>query len=258
MKVIGRVLIGVMMLALLAVPARAFAQEAAGTPIPAASGTVTVLGNGSIKVRPDTAMVQIGVNVQQETLEATLDEANATMTAILDALTGLGIAGEDIQTANFNVYAVRDYNQPMESASQLPPLVGYNVTNQVSVTIRELEWEAGLPSEEIGEVIEAAIGAGANDIYGVSFSVEDTTDAEREARRMAVENAGERAAELAEAAGKSVGDVVAISEGVTFTPIGFTGFAADESQRGGAGAGAPILGGTIEITVDVSVTYQLV
>ena len=258
MKAFGKVLIGVVMLALLALPARAMAQEA--TPVPAAAGTVTVLGSGSVNVKPDTATVQVGISVQQERLRGALDEANATMTRIIEALTGLGIDGDDIQTANFNVYAVRDYNKPMESASQLPPLIGYNVTNQVSVTIRNLVWEAGMPSEMIGQVIEATIEAGANDIYGVSFSVEDSTAAETEARAMAVENAGERAAELAVAAGKSVGDVVAISEGVTFTPIGFASFAADEGQRGGAGAGAgaPILGGTIEIMVNVSVTYQLV
>ena len=254
MKILGRVLVEVIMLALLAVPARAFAQE--GTPIPAASGTVTVLGTGSVKVRPDTATVQIGISVQQENLRGALDEANATMTRIIDALTALGIDDEDIQTANFNVYAVRDYNKQQESATQLPPLVGYNVTNQVSVTIHNLVWKQGLPSDQVGQVIEDSIGAGANDIYGVSFSVEDTKDAEREARRMAVENAGERAAELADAAGKSVGEVIAISEGVTFTPIGFTAMA-DNGQRAGAG-GAPIMGGTIEIMVDVSVTYQLV
>jgi uncharacterized protein YggE len=254
MKLVGKVLIGIVMLALLAVPARAFAQE--GTPIPAASGTVTVLGNGKVQIKPDTATVQVGISVQQETLRGALDEANATMTRILESLAGLGIASDDIQTANFNVYAVRDFNKQAADVTQLPPLVGYNVTNQVSVTIRDLEWVSGLPSEQVGQVIEESIGAGANDIYGVSFSVEDTKVAEREARRMAVENAGERAAELADAAGKSVGDVIAISEGVTFTPIGFTAMA-DNGQRGGAG-GAPIMGGTIEIMVDVSVTYQLV
>ena len=258
MRHVGKVVIGVVMLALLALPARAFAQEAQGTPIPAASGTVTVLGNGKVQIKPDMATVQVGISVQQENLRGALDEANATMTRILDSLTALGIASDDIQTANFNVYAVRDYNKQVEDMSQLPPLIGYNVTNQVSVTIRDLEWEAGLPSEQVGQVIEESIGAGANDIYGVSFSVEDTTEAEREARRMAVTNAGERAAELADATGKAVGEVIAISEGVTFTPIGFASFAADEGQRAGGAGGAPIMGGTIEIMVDVSVTYQLV
>jgi uncharacterized protein YggE len=167
----------------------------------------------------------------------------------------MGIPSDDIQTASFNVYAVRDYN--VEASSQLPPLIGYNVTNQVSVTVRDLEWEQGLPSEQVGQVIEESIAAGANDIYGVSFSVEDTSAAESEARKMAVDNASARATELAEAAGKSVGDVIAISEGVSFTPIGFTSVAED-SMRGGGGGGAPIMGGTIEIVVNVSVTYALV
>jgi uncharacterized protein YggE len=252
-------MIGVAMLAMLAValPARALAQEAQATPAAAAQGTVTVLGTGSVHVKPDTALVQIGVSIQQETLDGALDEANATMSAIIQALLDLGISEDDIQTANFNVYAIRDYSQSEAAvSSQLPPLVGYNVGNTLSVTIRDLEWRQGMPSEQVGQVIEAAIEAGANDIYGVSFSVEDATAAESEARVQAVQNANERANELAEATGKQVGEVIAISEGVTFTPIGFTAFA-DESQRGGAG-GVPIMGGTIEIEINVSVTYELI
>jgi uncharacterized protein YggE len=253
MKFVGKVLIGIMMLAILAIPSRALAQDA--TPAAAISGgTVTVLGSGTVKVKPDTALVQIGINIQQETLPGALDEANATMSAIITTLTGLGIAEDDAQTANFNVYAVRDYAKE-GSSSQLPPLVGYSVTNQVAVTIRDLVWQQGMPSEKIGEVITAAIEAGANDIYGVTFSVDDTKNAEREARALAVENANERAAELASAAGKQVGEVVAISEGVTFSPIGYTAMS-EGDQRGGAG-GVPIMGGTVEIAIDVTVTYEL-
>jgi uncharacterized protein YggE len=252
MKVIGKVLIGIMMLALLAIPGRALAQDA--TPAAAVSGgTVTVLGSGTVKVKPDTALVQMGVNIQQETLPGALDEANATMSAIIQALTDIGIAEDDVQTANFNVYAVRDYSK--EATAQLPPLVGYSVTNQVAVTIRDLVWQQGMPSEKVGEAITAAIEAGANDIYGVTFSVDDTKEAEREARAMAVENANERAAELASAAGKQVGEVVAMSEGVTFSPVGFIG-KSEGDQRGGAG-GVPIMGGTVEIAIDVTVTYEL-
>lgn len=255
MKAIGRVLVGVIMLAILAVPARALAQDVTPVTTTSSGKTVTVLGNGSVKVEPDTAVVQIGINIQQETLSGALDQANATMRDIIAALTGLGIAADDIQTANFNVYAVRDYSRG-DTTAQLPPLVGYNVTNQVAVTIRDLVWQQGMPSDQVGNVITAAVEAGANEIYGVTFSVEDTKDAEKEARALAVANANERAAELADAAGKQVGEVIAMSEGVTFSPIGYT-VMADGSQRGGAG-GVPVMGGTIEVSIAVSVTYELI
>lgn len=237
--------------ATIALPVAAGAQQ--GTPVTGSIvGTVTVLGRGSVQVVPDTATVQIGVSVQQETLDGALNEANDTMTAITQAMTDLGIEGKDIQTANFSVYAVRNYETA--SSSELPPVIGYNVTNQVAVTIRDVEWTAGLPSDRVGEVIAGSIEAGANDIYGISFAVEDTSAAETEARAMAVANAGERAAELAAAAGKDVGEVIAISEGVTFSPIGYTKM--DGAQGAGDG-GVPIFGGVVEIAIEVNVTYEL-
>jgi uncharacterized protein YggE len=247
--------VGLLTLGLVAIPTTALAQDAA-TPtvaVAAPSGTVTVLGEGSVMVQPDTAVVQIGLTVQKETLQDTLDEANATMEAIITSLTDQGIDGEDIQTTSFNVYAVRDYAK--ESTAQLPPVVGYNVSNQVSVKVRDLEWESGMPSERIAQVIGTAIDAGANDIYGISFSVEDKTAVESQARAQAVENAGERAAELAASAGKSVGEVIAMSEGVSYEAIPYAG--RDMAMQGGGAGGAPIMGGSVEVQIEVSVTYEL-
>lgn len=245
--------IGLLTLGLVAIPTTALAQEA--TPpaggVAAPPRTVTVLGQGRVSVQPDTAVIQIGISIQQPTLDQTLDEANSTMEAIITALADQGIAGEDIQTTNFNVYAVRDYSK--ESGGMLPPVVGYNVSNQVSVKIRDLEWESGMPSEKIGEVIGAAVEAGANEIYGIGFSVEDKRAVESQARALAVENAGERAAELARSAGKRIGEVIAMSEGVTYQSIPY--YPAAEGAQGAGGA--PIMGGSIEVLVEVTVTYEL-
>lgn len=248
--------VGLLTLGLVAIPTAALAQDEA-TPaaaVAAASGTVTVLGQGSVMVQPDTAVVQIGISIQKATLQETLDEANATMEAIITALTDQGIADEDIQTTAFNVYAVRDYAK--ESPAELPPVVGYNVSNQVSVKVRDLEWESGMPSERIGQVIGASVEAGANDIYGITFSVEDKKMVESQARALAVENAGERAAELAASAGKQVGEVIAMSEGVTYEAIPYAG-ARDMASEGAGAAGVPVMGGTVEVQIEVTVTYEL-
>jgi uncharacterized protein YggE len=248
--------VGLLTLGLVAIPTTALAQDAATPTVAVAApiGTVTVLGEGSVMVQPDTAVVQIGVTIQKATLRETLDEANATMEAINTALIDQGIADEDIQTTSFNVYAVRDYGT--ESAAELPPVVGYNVSNQVSVTVRDLEWESGMPSERIAQVVGAAIDAGANDIYGITFSIEDKKAVESQARALAVENAGERAGELAASAGKSVGEVIAMSEGVTYEAIPYAGARDMAGQAGGAG-GVPVMGGSIEVQIEVSVTYEL-
>lgn len=244
-----RWVIGIVAFVSLLMPASTLAQDTTS----GIAKTVTVLGTGTVTVQPDIAAITIGVDVIRETVPEALTEANTKMTAIISALKAEGVLDDDIQTAYFSVYAVRDYNAE-STGSSLPPIVGYTVSNQVSVTIRDVTWQRGLPSDEVGAVIGAAIDAGANDIYGVTFSVSDTTNAERDARALAVQNANERASELASAAGKRVGDVIAMSEGITFMPLSY----AYAEGRGGAGAGgAPILGGTVEIVIDVTVTYEL-
>lgn len=221
-----------------------------------ASGTVTVVGHGSVVVKPDVATVLIGVNVMQETLPGALDEANATMEAIIAALADAGIADDDIQTAYFSVSTLRDWGK-QESSAELPPVIGYQVANQVAVTIRDLRWTSGLPSEQVGAVMAAAIEAGASDIFGISFAVADSREAEREARALAIADAEARAQELAQEASKELGEVVAIGEGVTFLPLG-SGAATDGRAGGGAGGGIPVIGGTVEIVIDVTVTYDLI
>jgi uncharacterized protein YggE len=243
--------IGIVLLALMAAPSVARAQEATPAAVQKA-GTVTVLGRGTVSVKPDTAAVQIGITTQQATLSNALDEANTKMSAIIDALAKLGIADEDIQTAYFSVSAVRDTST--QTGNELPPVVGYSVSNQVNATLRDLKWKRGMPSGRIGEVIGAAIDAGATDIYGIAFSVSNTKDAEQTARTMAVANANERGTELAAAAGKRLGEVLGISEGVTYQPLG-----AGQMQAAGQGAGGPpIVGGTVDVVIEVTVTYELV
>jgi uncharacterized protein YggE len=232
----------------------AVAQEATAV-AGQATGAVTVVGHGSVTVKPDVASVSIGVIAMQETLPGALDEANATMAAIIEALDGVGITADDVQTAYFSVSTIRDWGK-QESAADLPPVIGYQVSNQVAVIIRDLQWTSGLPSEQVGEVLAAVIEAGASDIYGISFSVAEAGEAESQARALALQDAERRAEELAREAGKSLGEIVTISEGIAFLPIGF-GAATDGRAGGGAGGGIPIIGGTVEIAIDVTVTYEL-
>ncbi len=244
----------VTLFAALALPTLASAQDAtavAGN----ATGRVTVLGSGSVTAKPDTASFTLGAEATRPTVPEALEESNAKLAAIIAAVKEAGVAAGDIQTAYFSVYSVRDYSK--QESQPIAPIVGYTVSNQVSVTIRNIDWQSGLPSEEIGAVIGAAIEAGATDVYSVSFSVSDPTAAEREARELAVQNASDRAGQLAAIAGKEVGQVIAMSEGVSYAPLGY-GYGYGESDGLGGGGGAPIYGGTVEIVVDVTVAFELI
>ena len=121
------------------------------------------------------------------------------------------------------------------------------VDNTVYITLRDIQ--------SIGSVIDASIAAGANNIYGITFDVEDKEAALAEGRTLAVANARANAEQLAEAAGVELGEVQSISY--------YTGYSApvyyDTKGVGGAAisTGVPISPGQMTLTVDVSVTYEI-
>ena len=230
-------------------PVHVLAQES-GTPTVQFAGlgpgTVAVNGHGSVRVEPDTAQITIGVSVTLPSLDEAQSQSATQAQAIIDAIMASGVAEEDIQTSNFNVWVVRNYD-PQGNPSEI---TGYQISNQVNVTVRDID--------AIGEVLTTAIDAGANDIWGITFYVDDQTAAQSEARTLAVEDARRKAEELAVATGLSVGRVVAIAEGTgaTLPPPLYAqraggGMAADQAQA------APIQPGLNEVMVDVQVIFEL-
>ncbi|MBW7884980.1 MAG: SIMPL domain-containing protein [Caldilineaceae bacterium] len=221
------------------VPA-AYAQEAGDS-----NRTITVVGEGVVKIQPDVARANIGVEVMRPSVEEAAAENNTRTETLLNTLKELGIAEEDLQTSGYNVYAER-YGPSGPVAENE---VQYRVTNSVSVTIRNLE--------EVGQVLDAAIKAGANNIYGVEFLLEDASSARSEARQKAVDNARATAEELASLNGVQVGKIVGISE-IIASQGGFynNSFASYEAGLGGGG-GAPIQPGQLRLTMQIQITYEL-
>ena len=160
----------------------------------------------------------------------------------LEAVKELGIDDKDIQTSNYSVYAtqkpVRDTSPQVENEEEH---IEYVVSNQVRVTVRDLEL--------LGDLLDKAMEAGANAIYGIGFTVDDPSALEAEARANAVADARARAESLAELHGVQVGDVLSISE-VIGGPVPVM-----EAARSFAGTGAPIETGELEVSLSVQVTY---
>ena len=221
-------------------PAAAQTSEATSDHSPAQ--TITVLGQGSAFASPDIARVSVGVETSGETISEAVTENEVMMNAILAALAATGIADKDIQTMNYSIQLDR-YPEPMprvESSGEPQPV--YRVSNMVNVTIRDLE--------AVGDVLDAVIEAGANNIWGVTFALEDKTEAQAEARAVAVEDALARATALAELNGVALGPVMAISEviGGGMAPM------AIQVERAAAG-GSAISPGELELGYQVQVTY---
>lgn len=241
----GMAVAGLLAASALGVGSRAAAQEAA-TPGPAAGSgqaTVTVTGHGSVTASPDTAGITIGVDIIKSTLAEAQSEATAQATAVIDAVKAQGVDPKDIQTSNYSVSIMRDYNQGGDPTQ----ITGFEVMNQVNVTIRDIS--------KIGEILDAVVTAGANSIYNISFFVDNPAPHESAARKLAVQNAHDKADELATAAGMTLGSVLAITEGSTQAPPPV--FAARGGGLGAAAEAVPIQAGTSEITADVTITYQM-
>ena len=180
------------------VPSAAQAQAVAET-TSTLPRTITVVGEGTVKIKPDIAQANIGVEVIRPTVKAASSGAKESMDAVLQALKEQGVDEKDIQTSGFSVWTERPYGPEGPSDEVL-----YHVSNQVAVTIRDLD--------TVGTVLDAAIEAGANNIYGVTFSLDDPSQVESKAREKAVADAQAKARELATLNDVEVGDVVSVSE----------------------------------------------
>jgi hypothetical protein len=220
--------------------AQAGASQTAAQPV-ANPGGITVVGQGEAFGRPDQAEVQVGVDILADSVAEATSQNEAIIQQIMDALEDEGIAAEDIQTTNYSLWAEQRYGD-----SGPEGIAGYRVTNQVNVTIRDIDAVSG--------VLEAVTAAGANSIYGVYFTVADPAALEAEARAQAMADARERAESLAELGSVELGQILVISEviGQPVQPL---------LDRGGAmaqeAAGPSISPGQLSYHVQVQVTYGI-
>ena len=221
--------------------ARAAAQDGTPGATPAVPGTLRAVGTGSVPLAPDAATVTVGVDVSAPALSEAQAQATATMEAILEAIAAQGIPDEDVQTATFSVNPIRDFDPETGVPGDV---TGFQVTNTVNVKVTNVD--------ELGALLDAVVAAGANNIYGVTFFTNEPGEAATEARNLAVADARTKAEELADAAGLSLGPIVAISEVASAV-----GPAYDMQRAGGQGAGAPIAPGTNTVTANVEVVFEL-
>ena len=231
-------------MALAAAVAAVAALLQTGTPMAADSDkpserTITVSATGRVAAEPDIAHVSVGVIVDAATAKDALARNSIVMSKVLDGLKGLGIAAGDIQTTGVNVEP--RYAQGKDG---LPATVtGYRVVNQVRLLVREVK--------RLGEILDAVIALGANQVHSVSFDIANAETLLDEARKQAISNARRRAELYAAAAGVRLGNVLQISESTG--EVGRPVFAA----RSAPGAAVPIEAGTRVLTVEVGVVYAL-
>ena len=213
-------------------------QPASNTSIP----QISVGARGEVKVTPDRANIQISVQTRATTAAAASSENATRAKAVIDALRALGLRANEISTIGYTVHPEQRYEPNRE-----PVVVGYNVTNSVSVDVRDLTM--------VGRIIDVAISKGANMITSLNFFASTTESARREAIAMAIQRARLDADAAARAAGGTIGGLLEIGVGAYFPPPRPVEFAARMSAQA---ADTPINPGDQTLTVDVSTRWSFV
>ena len=241
---LGRTALAIVLCATVAVLA------AGSAPVAAANGggdvplrTISVSGSGEAKGVPDEAHLSAGVVTQGRSAADALAANARAMNAVFASLKRMGIADKNIQTSNFNVMPQYENG----NGSHEPRIAGYQVTNTVEVTVEG--------ADKVGPAIDALVASGANQSYGISFSIHDPKPLEAAARRDAVQDAMAKARTIAEAAGVHLGPVLSISEGVYQRPpipmMHARAMVADVAEP------TPVAAGEASVDVNVSVVYEI-
>ncbi len=205
--------------------------NAAGGP----SRTISVVGEGTIAAKPDMAQINIGVETSAPTATEATKENNDKMTAVINTLKDLGTADKDIQTTNYSISP--EYNSQKGETNQI---TGYRVSDTVQVTVRNLD--------NVGTVLDQATQVGANNIFGISFGVENPATLQAEARAKAFADAQARAEDLAKLGGIQLGEILSISESTGGGPV---------PVANALSSAAPIQPGQTEVHTQIQVIYAI-
>ena len=207
--------------------------------------TMSVNGTGQVFLSPDIAYIYIGVHSEEATAAEAVTANNNETQKVIDALKKAGVEAKDIHTTNFSIWPNQQY-----SPDGQPTGTRYVVDNSVFVTVRKLD--------ELGDLLDSAVAAGANSINSIQFDVADKTEALKKAREEAVKDAKAQAQELADTAGLKLGEMQTISF-YDSAPVPYQ----DTYGKGGGGAAVeqaaavPIQPGQLALTVTVSMTYEI-
>ncbi|MEJ0097311.1 MAG: SIMPL domain-containing protein [Bauldia sp.] len=211
----------------------------ADTPTP----TLSANGQGTEMVVPDIATVSIGVVSRAKTASAALGQNSTDLARAIAAIQAAGVADKDIGTSGLSIDPV--YQQPADGQAQttLPAIIGYSVSNSVTVTIRDIAKSGG--------ILDAVVSAGANQVNGISFDVSDPKAAHDASLKAAIADALARGQLMADAAGVKLVRVLSVStsEGGMPRPV----FAAMAFKA----APVPVMPGQQSLDASATVTWEI-
>ncbi|MEP1209332.1 MAG: SIMPL domain-containing protein [Rhizobiaceae bacterium] len=208
---------------------------------------ISVSATGSATAVPDLARLDLSVQREAKTARAALDANNKAMADVLKAMRDAGIEDRDLQTSNFNIQPRYHYPKSSSGRNKPPILVGYIVTNSLTVRVRDLN--------NLGAILDRSVSLGVNSGGGISFSSDRPEPIIEQARKNAVAKAITKAKTLTEAAGVKLGRIVEISE-TNRQPPRPRAMARMESAMA-ADAAVPIAAGENSYSITVNIKWEL-
>jgi hypothetical protein len=210
----------------------------------APASTVTVTGEANSDQPNQIASYTAGVNEISDNKDQAIAAVNTKITAIINAAKGFGIPEDDIQTQNINVYQMQEQYYDQTAQRQLQRPGQWQVSNTIEVKLREVD--------RAGELADVLTKAGANQLYGPNFQLDDTRAAQAELLVEAIDDARTKAEKIAAGSGRKLGKVISVTEGgVAGVPIPLY------RMEAGGGGGTPTQPGTGTVYTSVTVIFEL-
>jgi uncharacterized protein YggE len=211
--------------------------------------TIPVIGVGTVKVPPDRMSISVTIESTKLSVKDAFDETSKYMTDIFAALKTNKVSDNNIKTTNFNIAVASHWDGPTNKLI----IDGYTVTNEILVSIPFTESDKG----SLGAIIDAVVSSGGNcvRISGISFEVADPSQHILQARRLAFDNAKEKASDLVSHMGRVLGDVAYIDDAKSVP---------NEQPRSprmmamvSSAPTAPVSSGNYEITETLNITFYV-
>jgi uncharacterized protein len=204
---------------------------------------VNAYGTGQVYVTPDVAYIYIGVHTESKDVNEALSKNNAQAQSVATALKALGVEPKDVQTTAFNVVPQQEF-----APDGTPSGTKYMVDNTVYVTVHDLT--------NLGKMLSAVVGEGANSINGIQFDIQDKEKAQSEARKLAIQNAKAQAQEIADAAGVKLVRLLSLNVNTSNPPMPYYG-GKGGVMKSDTSVPAPMAAGQLVISVDANLSYEI-
>jgi len=231
------------------------------------TNTVSFSGEGKVFAKPDIAAISFSIVTEAKTSKAAQDDNSKKSEKVVNFIKSQGIDEKDIKTTGYNVYPQYSYPRPVPLPMGIegsapsapssypqyydsnPKITGYQVNQSFEVKVRDLD--------KVSAILDGLVAQGANQVNNLGFQIDDIEKVKNEARELAIKDAKEKANVLKKQIGIRLGKIVNFSEGGYYPGPYMMEAKATDSGVGGGGSAPAVPVGENEITVNVTITYQI-